>query len=145
MTAETSTPTPSASSAIPVSPSSNSLGSAMVVVWKVSPVSAVATPITSTSLSSVPEGWPHRPPTEGREGAAPMLRHCRQTAMNQSPMTSETAPGTMNAARQLIASLSDAATIAAAASPRLPATPLIPSSLPTFSRPSTSMAMPTGW
>ena len=64
--------------------------------------------------------------------------------MNQSPTNSETTPGTMNAARQLIASLSDAATIAAAASPKLPATPLIPSSLPTFSRPSTSMAMPTG-
>ena len=64
--------------------------------------------------------------------------------MNQSPTTSETAPGTKNAARQLIASLSDAATIAAAARPKFPATPLIPSSLPTFSRPSTSMAMPTG-
>ena len=65
--------------------------------------------------------------------------------MNHTPMSSVTAPGTMKAARQLTASLSDAATIAAAASPRFPATPLTPSSLPTFSRPSTSMAMPTGW
>ena len=49
--------------------------------------------------------------------------------MNQIPTNSETAPGTMNAARQLIASLSDAATIAAAARPRFPATPLMPEQL----------------
>ena len=57
----------------------------------------------------------------------------------------ETTPGTMKAARHEITSVSVPATTAAMATPRLPNTPLMPSSLPRALAFSATMAMPTGW
>ena len=65
--------------------------------------------------------------------------------MSASPVATETAPGTMKAARQPKRSISAPAAKAATAMPMLPNMPLIPRALPRNFALRTSQAMPTGW
>ena len=132
---------PSVVSTSPVSFSSKILGIATVVALKMMPPHSVVTSsMENTRASSAREKTCLGPPVAAF--AASLTSGTAEA--NPMPIAIETIPGKMKAARQLTQYASAPAISAAKATPKLPKTPLTPSTRPTFSRPLTSIAMPTG-
>ena len=78
-----------------------------------------------------------------RDAGGSVSRGARR--QNKKPQPMHANPGTTNAQRQPSHSTSNAVTSAAAAMPRLPASPLMPMVAPGRLACCTSIGMPTGW
>ena len=83
--------------------------------------------------------------SSGSGSARPPIQPARQATTKATPQARQSAPGTMNAARQPKTAERPPATSAAAAIPAEPKTPFTPSARPRCGAWEISQGIPTGW